>query len=133
MQVIMSQKLTGVEKLWLGSLRDNLTAAEVIDLVKTARDQRQLKRAFFDVVFKRNADTFKEVLAMEYKEVSDILEEVGWSDKYITKGLERGLEQGLEQGKVLVAINMLKDGLSPEYVSKYSEIPIEKLKELQRS
>jgi hypothetical protein len=50
-----------------------------------------------------------------------ILEQVGWSDKYVM------------EGKIQVANNLIKNGFSLEDISKYSEIPIEKLKDLLRS
>jgi hypothetical protein len=119
MQIIISQNITGVEKFWLGSLRDNLTSAEMTDLVKMARDQKQLKlkERFFDIVFKRNADTFKEVLALEYKELRDIHEEVGRSDKHIKKGMFK------------VALNMLIAGYSLDVISMCTEIPVEKIQD----
>lgn len=49
----------------------------------------------------------------------------------IEQGIEKGLEKGIKQGKIEIAKNMLNDGINIEMISKYTKIPIEKIKELQ--
>ena len=44
---------------------------------------------------------------------------------------EEGIKEGVEKGKLLTAKNMLKDGLSLEIISRATELPIEKIIELQ--
>jgi|SRR5690625_675888 len=48
------------------------------------------------------------------------------------KGLMKGIIKGREETKKTFALNMLKDGLPVERVAKYAELPVEKVKELQK-
>jgi hypothetical protein len=127
-QVILNHKLVGGEKLWLGSLRDDLTAIELTELIRISLNQNLLEgcKAFFDVILKENPSIFKEVLNnMGSKELRDVLEETGLTAEWV--------EKGIENGKIQVAVKMIKDGFSLHDVSKYSDIPVEKLKELSIS
>lgn len=44
---------------------------------------------------------------------------------------EEGIKEGIKKGKLLTAKNMLNDGLSLEFISRATELPTEKIKELQ--
>jgi hypothetical protein len=69
-QVILNNRLVDEEKIWLGSLRDDLTAMEMTELVWISHEQDLFNdcKAFFDVVLKENAVIFKEVMKMGDKE-----------------------------------------------------------------
>ena len=58
-------------------------------------------------------------------------------EKGIKEGLEKGMEQGLEQGMLQKAIEtakkLLGDGMPPEKVASYCSIPLEEVKELQKT
>jgi hypothetical protein len=116
-QVILTNQLIGDEKLWLGSLRDNLTAVEMAELVRILRKQDLLEecKAFLYVILKENASIFKEVFGMGSKELRDVLEKVGLTEEWRL------------EGKTQVAIDMIKDGISLQDISKYTKIPVEKL------
>jgi hypothetical protein len=131
-QVILNNRLVDAEKIWLGSLRDDLTAVEMTELVRISYEQDLFNdcKAFFDVVLKENAAIFKEVMKMGDKEFYDVIEESGLGEKWRLEGMEKGIEKGMEKGKIQVAIKMIQDGFSLNDVSKYSDIPVEKLKGL---
>ncbi len=48
------------------------------------------------------------------------------------KGLTEGRQKGLTEGVLTVAKKMLKSGVSLEEISKYTDLPIDKLKELKK-
>ena len=63
----------------------------------------------------------------EYDEkgVMESLKQEAWED-----GKAEGKAEGIAQGKADIAKAMLKDGVPFETVSKYTDIPLEKLKKL---
>lgn len=65
--------------------------------------------------------------------------EIGWEkgiaegmEKGMKKGMKKGLEKGLEKGKIKVAQNLLKTGMDHENIAMLSELPVEKIRELER-
>lgn len=48
------------------------------------------------------------------------------------EGIEEGIEKGREEEALEVALRMLKDGLPPESVVKYSGLSLEKVESLKR-
>ncbi|MDR0992832.1 MAG: hypothetical protein LBL87_08090 [Ruminococcus sp.] len=46
---------------------------------------------------------------------------------------EEGIDQGSENTKLLTAKNMLRDGMNAEKVAEYTELPLEKVKNIQNS
>ena len=53
-------------------------------------------------------------------------------EKGMKKGMKKGLEKGLEKGKIKVAQNLLKTGMDLENIAMLSELPVEKIRELER-
>ena len=51
----------------------------------------------------------------------------------LEKGIEQGLEQGMHQNAVETAKKLLNDGMPPEKVASYCSIPLEEVKELQKT
>ena len=51
----------------------------------------------------------------------------------LEKGIEQGLEQGMRQNAVETAKKLLGDGMPPEKVASYCSIPLEEVKELQKT
>jgi predicted transposase/invertase (TIGR01784 family) len=82
------------------------------------------------LVLKENTGIFKEVLRMGDKEFFDVIEESGLGEKWRLEGIEKGREEGIEKGKIQIAAKMIQDGISVDKVSKYSDIPVEKLGKL---
>ena len=56
-------------------------------------------------------------------------------DKIENRGFERGIEQGIERGiettKYETAINLLQMGLSLEQVAQGTNLPLERIKQIQ--
>jgi predicted transposase/invertase (TIGR01784 family) len=51
-------------------------------------------------------------------------------DEGMEQGIEQGKKEGREQEKLSTARNMLSDGIIPEKVAKYTELPIETVRDL---
>jgi len=49
------------------------------------------------------------------------------------RGLEKGIEQGMRQKAIETAKKLLNDGIPPEKVASYCSIPLEEVKELQKT
>ena len=52
-------------------------------------------------------------------------------DKIENRGFERGIEQGIETTKYETAINLLQMGLSLEQVAQGTNLPLERIKQIQ--
>jgi len=52
--------------------------------------------------------------------------------KGIERGLQDGIQQGIEKGAIIIAKQMLKLGLHKEIISKATNLPIEKINEIQK-
>ena len=61
---------------------------------------------------------------------SQIVEEYG--DERAAEALQQGMQQGAQQKAIETAKNALALNLSPEIVSKISELSLEKVLELQK-
>ena len=53
-------------------------------------------------------------------------------EKGIKQGIEKGIEKGMEKGMEKLILNMLKNGASVDFISKYSGWSEEKIKQLQK-
>ena len=51
--------------------------------------------------------------------------------KYVTTIERMGIEQGREEEKKAIALNMLKDNLTLEQISRFTGLQIEQIQELQ--
>ncbi|MBQ5569260.1 MAG: hypothetical protein IIT45_02270 [Treponema sp.] len=51
----------------------------------------------------------------------------------LEQGIKEGLEQGMHQNAVETAKKLLNDGMPPEKVASYCSIPLEEVKELQKT
>ena len=49
------------------------------------------------------------------------------------QGKDEGRAEGKAEGLAMIALNMLRDGMDFSVVSKYTGIPTEKLKEIEKS
>jgi predicted transposase/invertase (TIGR01784 family) len=50
----------------------------------------------------------------------------------LTQGLTQGRTQGMEEATRLIAVNLLREGISPEQVAKCTGLSIEQVQQLQR-
>ena len=51
----------------------------------------------------------------------------------LQEGREQGRQQGVEQGVEQVAINLLREGMILERISRLTGLPLEKLQTLQKA
>ena len=51
----------------------------------------------------------------------------------LEQGIKEGLEQGMRQKAIETAKKLLNDGMPPEKVASYCSIPLEEVKELQKT
>ncbi len=48
------------------------------------------------------------------------------------RGERKGIEKGIEKGKIETAIKMLKEGVDVAFISRITDLPIEKINDLQK-
>ena len=86
----------------------------------------------------REDESLLQELGEKYPEEGDIVDKLmpAWSkegyEKGIKEGIEQGIEQGMEHGVETVAINMLREGMDPDFVSKVTGWPEQKIAELRK-
>ena len=51
----------------------------------------------------------------------------------LEKGIEQGLEQGMHQKAIETAKKFLTEGIAPEMIARCCSIPLEEVKELQKT
>lgn len=96
-----------------------------------------IKAAYEELVSLENDDErrqiyrIREKAIMDYKVQNRVAREEG-KEEGIKEGIEKGIEEGKEEEKLRTAKNMLKNRLSIELISGVTELPIEKIKELQK-
>ena len=50
----------------------------------------------------------------------------------IEEGIEKGIEKGIEQGKTNIVINMLKENIDINVISKVSGLSIDEIKKMRK-
>jgi hypothetical protein len=129
MQIIVSPKLGGDERLWLGSLRNNLKASEMEELLQAAaaRETAKHHKAYLRVILAANPNTLREVRALVMTQgLREALIDMGLTDEWE----ERGVERGAERAKIEDALAMINDGDSIERASRITGVSVERLEEL---
>jgi hypothetical protein len=146
-QVIDSRYLSEKENLWLRNLRGNLkpetmgkVTTEINKLGKTINLE-----AYWDVVSRANSRLFKEEVEMGYPTMKQLImeTEVGagwiaeWKSQAEAEGLAKGMAKGMEKGMAekdealaTVARNLKASGMSCDLVTKYTGLPLAKVKKL---
>jgi len=71
-----------------------------------------------------NAELEEEIMR---NTIRDYNKELGFKE-----GREKGLEKGIEQTQKQVAINMLKDNLDINLISKYTNLSVEEINEIKK-
>jgi predicted transposase/invertase (TIGR01784 family) len=77
-----------------------------------------------------NKDLIQRVLRMEIMQESVIYQEI--KQEGLTQGIAQGIAQGIEEATRLIAVNLIRDGLSLENIVKYTGLSLEKVQQLQR-
>jgi hypothetical protein len=128
-QVIESKRLPKSENLWLKSLTNDLEVRDM-DAILIESWKRRCKEeidAYLDIIFRANPKTYLEVQKMRYPTLEELLTESG----QIPEWMERGRIQGIELGKETIARNLLNIGMSFEETARVTELPVEKVMQLQ--
>jgi hypothetical protein len=135
-QVIESKKLSANENLWLKSLTNDLESQDRDAILEESwkRRHREGMNAYLDVIFRANPKTFLEVHKMRTATFEEVFTEAGiipeWMERGRVQGMEQGMEQGTERGKEITARNLLKIGMPIAEIAKATELPIEKVMQL---
>ena len=107
-------------------IRDNLRKGKEIETAATeAVDSCIRDHIMEDFLIREKAGVIK-------MHVLDFNEELH-NESLKEEGREIGFKEGVEKGQSLIALNMLRDGMDFSVVSKYTGIPTEKLKEIEKS
>ena len=101
--------------------------------------KQRLIYGFFETYLKLN-DEEEEKLMEEVKKMDDaekILElPISYEERGVRKGIKKGVEKGIKkgkkEGKVEVALEMLKEGSSIEFITKVTQLDREEIEELRR-
>ena len=115
-------------------IRDNLKEGKEIETAATeAVDSCIRDHIMEDFLIREKAGVIKmHVLDFNEELHNESLKEEGREIGF-KEGVEKGIEKGMEKGQSLIALNMLRDGMDFSVVSKYTGIPTEKLKELEKA
>ena len=88
-----------------------------------------IKAAYDELVSLENDDERRQIYRIREKAIMDYKVQNRAARE---EGRKEGIEEGIEKGKLQTARNMLKSRLSLELISGVTELPIEKIKELQK-
>lgn len=96
------------------------------ELEKLAKRDRMVRR-YMESLNKLNSNPdFREY--MTYEEDQRKIQ-----NSLLAEGIEQGIEQGLKQGKTEDALNMLKENIDINIVSKYTGLSLEELEEINKN
>jgi predicted transposase/invertase (TIGR01784 family) len=122
------------ETLWLRLLgRDNVQKRAISELMTLPSDHpyRQLSLRHI-AVLQKNLQA-RQNLSKDLREVAMNLaityEQI--EAELIQKGIEQGIEQGKVQRSRKIALELLREGMSPEKVARLTELPIDQLPRLE--
>jgi hypothetical protein len=126
-QVIESKKLSESENLWLKSLSNDLEVRSMDVILEEGRKLRRREEidAYLDIIFRANPKTYLEVQKMRYPTLEELLTESGQIPEW--------MERGRISGKETIACNLLNIGMSFEETAQVTELPIERVMQLQMS
>jgi predicted transposase/invertase (TIGR01784 family) len=147
-QVIESKRLSEKENLWLKSLTNDLELHNMSVILKAGQKHRHKEEidAYLDLIMRANLKTFLEVQKMGYPTMEEVLTEAGYLPEWlergralgieqgikqgIEQGIVQGIEQGTEHGKEIIARNLLRMGMPISEIAKATELPIEKIMQM---
>lgn len=92
-----------------------------------------IKAAYDELITLENDEERREIYKIREKAIMDYkVQNRAAREEGIEEGIAKGIEKGIEKGKLQTAKNMLKSGLSIELISSVTDLPIEKIEELQK-
>jgi hypothetical protein len=127
-QVIETKKLSSAENLWLQSLRTDLDANGMVSVADARSKLKAAIGAYLNALFYANLESLKEMDEMKKQTVSQVLQEIGWTDEWIAQGEARGKTKGIKIGEARGAfktIELLKSGMSPDDILRMYESRLE--------
>jgi len=124
-QIIESKRLTADENVFLKNLRSSLTKMDMQEVFETYRKYGISEKVniYLSRVLGANQSTFEEVIAMTDVAVRNI----------ILKQFEKdGTLDKIREDKARdAALEMLKDGVSPDKAARYLQMPLEWVQSLK--
>lgn len=141
---------------WRDYIKSNnpVAAALLSKMGYTKEEKVQVKIEFLRMMVKMELDPartrfitgfFEQYLTLDHEEEEKLMKEISqsenpeeftelpisWEERGIRKGLEQGLERGIEQAKREIVLEMLKEGLTIEFIAKMTHLDQEVIKELK--
>ncbi|HEY4599785.1 MAG TPA: Rpn family recombination-promoting nuclease/putative transposase [Cerasibacillus sp.] len=93
--------------------------------------KQRLIYGFFETYLKLN-DEEEEKLMEEVKKMDDAEKILELPISYEERGIKKGIKKGIERGKKEVALEMLNEGLSIEFIAKVTHLDREEIEALRR-
>ena len=123
-QFIESRKLREDENRWITGLRRDLNALSLGKLLEgsTLHQEDALMREYLRVVLAANAKALEEVRNMGGMTIDQFLEEAGYIEKWLARGLAQGEARGRAQG-VKETLELLQSGKTPEEILQMYDVP----------
>ena len=118
-QIIESKKLTADINVFLKNLRSSLTQKDMEEVFQAYKKFGALENAgiYLSRILEANQSVLKEVLDMGGTAVRDIISD------FIKKN---GIEDQIRENKARdTALEMIKDGCTPDKIALYVQMPIE--------
>jgi hypothetical protein len=125
-QIIVGKALSEEDNLWLHSLRRGLTVPQVIRLVNESQRFGDAVRAYIFASSEANKKSYIGAREME------IVEAMLKDDFFLTHAKTRGFGFFSEANRE-TAQRMLLDGVPREQISKWIQLPIEKVLEIEQT
>ena len=136
-QIIETKKLDASENPFLRYLRNNLTKQDILAVFRAYKKYRTLDKIgpFLNTIMDANALVVREVMEMRDETVRFLLSglvENGKLMKFLEEDgtLARVRVDGEEKKARDTALEMLRDGFTPEKIARYVKMPIEWVKGL---
>ena len=136
MQILVTNRLSREEYIWLGRLRGGLEVTEIEPLAREYKSNQEdpLYQAVMDLIIRANAEQYEEVRKMcdalrelfadELEKREERVIELG-----IERGIECGIEQGREQGILLNLVSLVrkkqKKGMAVEEIAEILEADLQ--------
>ena len=133
-QIIESKRLSAEENVFLKNLRSSLTKMDMQEVFEAYRKYALLEKVniYLDRVLDANLPILEEVLAMSSAAVRDVIYSHFEKDGTVDRIMERGEERGEEKAKRNTALEMLRDGFTPDKVARYVQMPLEWVQSLAK-
>lgn len=115
-QIVVTKELSRENHIWLNSLSKNMNKERITELIVTTQslihnDEKAQADSLWDVVATINKESVKKV-----REDKNML------CKALAEIMKPEIDEAFDEGKVVVFLNMIKDGVPREKAQKYAEI-----------